>query len=84
MNASAEHANQRDSLWRRWMLWLVRIDEAMTVTYDEIQDQRMDRIEAELSALRQRLAAFPVLESVPASDMKAVGSRDVARGTDVR
>ena len=82
MNATAGSANQRDSLWRRWMLWLVRIDEAMTITYDEVQDQRMDRIEADLSALRQRLAASPFLEAVPANEMKAVGSRDVEHDTD--
>ena len=46
-----------EPFWRRWLQKIVAYEAAMDMSYDEIQDKRMDRIEAELVRLRLEVGA---------------------------
>ena len=45
------------SVWRRLWLWLRAVEEAMDLTYDDIQDRRIRVLESEVAALRVALDA---------------------------
>ncbi len=56
MNDAPRLHAQPETLWQRFTRRLIAVEEAMTATYDDIQDRRLDRIEAELARLRADLS----------------------------
>ena len=46
-----------ETFWRRWMGKLAAFSVAIDMSYDDLQDRRMDRIEAELMSLRSAQCA---------------------------
>jgi len=40
--------------WRRWLAQLAAMEEALSLSPDEIQDRRIARLEAEVAELRKR------------------------------
>ncbi|MFZ2155470.1 MAG: hypothetical protein WAV72_05035 [Bradyrhizobium sp.] len=44
----------RPPAWRRWLAKLAAIEEALSLSIDEIQDRRIARLEAEVAELRKR------------------------------
>jgi hypothetical protein len=38
--------------WRRFLAWLAALEEAMDFTYDDLQDQRILRLEREVADLK--------------------------------
>ena len=46
-----------DTFWRRWLNKIAAFEAAMEMTCDDVQDRRLERIEAELARLRSELAA---------------------------
>ena len=53
MNAIA--TGTPETFWRRWIRRIAAFEEAMDMTHDDVQDRRMDRLEAELAKLRADL-----------------------------
>ena len=47
-----------ESPWRTWMNKFTAFAEAMEMSYNELQDRRMDRLEAEIVRLRSELAVI--------------------------
>lgn len=56
-----------ETAWRRWLRKFAAFEKAMEFSYDEWQDLRIDRIEAELGRLRAEVAAL----SAPSGDPNA-------------
>ena len=55
MTTTSIAAPRHETFWRRWMRKVAAFEEAMEMTYDDCQDRRMDRIEAELARLRSEM-----------------------------
>ena len=49
-------AAKPEAHWRTWMNKFNAYAEAMEMSYDELQDRRIDRLEAEIVRLRSELA----------------------------
>lgn len=50
----APEKTTRPPAWRRWLAKLAAIEEALSLSVDEIQDRRIARLEAEVAELRKR------------------------------
>lgn len=59
MNRAAEKTT-RPSPWRHWLAKLAAIEEALSLSIDEIQDRRIARLEAEVAELRKH--SLPAVE----------------------
>lgn len=55
MTTLATIGKKPETFWRRCLRKVAAFEEAMDVTYDDIQDRRLDKIELELSQLRLQL-----------------------------
>ena len=53
--ASMASAAKDANAWRRFLAWLAAFEEAMDFTYDDLQDQRILRLEREVADLKARL-----------------------------
>lgn len=55
MTTTSIAAPRHETFWHRCMRKVAAFEEAMEMTYDDCQDWRMDRIEAELARLRSEM-----------------------------
>jgi hypothetical protein len=60
MKDTAKTPGERPSFWRRLFSMIVEIEKTLERTHDDIQDRRLNMIEAELAQLRGGQSIAPV------------------------